>query len=381
MTKYDTDVVVVGLGAMGAMALWRLAARGVDVVGIEQFGIAHDKGSSYGSTRLFRLACFEHPDLGSMAVRARDLWRELEDVSRTTILTQTGGVMIGPPQSDLITGTREAAARAGSPVDELSWHEVTERFPVHASTERSYVGLWDPSAGAVRPEAGITAAVSAASALGAQVLDRTKVTAVTETPDGVEVRTEDRVIRARSVVVATGAWIGKLTDQDSLVPKRIIMTWFRPFEGTLNTDVMPVFIRHIDDERTFWGHGQLDGLPIKVGAPDDPTNISVTDPDTIDRVVSDSDIAVARDVVGRYLDGIDPDPVKTYVCMITDSPDRQFVLGPREAGSPIILAGGDSGHAFKHATAIGDFLAGSALGEPVKPHYEFVAAGRLQRSI
>jgi sarcosine oxidase len=378
VTKYDADVVVVGLGALGSMTLWRLAARGIDVLGIEQFDIAHDRGSSFGSTRLFRTACFEHPDLGTMALRARDLWRELEDQSQTELLTLTGGVMIGPRTSELIVGTREAARRAGTEVDELSWEEVTARFPVHASTPESYVGLWDPGAGVVRPEASITAAVTVAKALGARVLTNTRVTTISEDSDGVEVHLDDRTIRARSVVVAAGPWVSKLLGEPSLVPIRLIMTWFKAREGVLDTTHMPVFIRHFDDDHTFWGHGQIDGLHIKVGAPDDPTNFSVTDPDIIDREVSDTDISVARDVVGRYLDGVDPEPVLAKVCMITDSPDRQFVLGPREPGSRVIIASGDSGHAYKHSSAIGEFLAGAALGQAPSDEHRFASPNRFQ---
>lgn len=378
MTKYDADVVVVGLGALGSMALWRLAARGVDVIGIEQFDIAHNLGSSHGDTRLFRTACFEHPDLGAMAVRSRDLFRELEDVTNTTLLTLTGGVMIGPPDSELIVGTRQAAATAGESVEELSWADVVERFPPHASTDPSYVGLWDPNAGAVRPEASISAAVQAAKAAGADVRVRTKVTGIREISDGVEVETEDRTYTARTVVVAAGTWIPKLLDLPGLTPVRTIMTWFRASEGVLGMDRMPVFIRHINDQQTIWGHGQIDGLPIKVGAPDNEYNVRPTDPDTIDRVLAEEDIAAARETVARYLDGIDPEPVLAYTCMITFSPDHQFVLGPRENGSRVIIAGGDSGHAFKHASAIGEFLAGSALGEPASDRYAFVSPTRFQ---
>jgi len=35
------DVVVIGLGGFGSAALWRLAQRGVDVVGLERQGIGH----------------------------------------------------------------------------------------------------------------------------------------------------------------------------------------------------------------------------------------------------------------------------------------------------------------------------------------------------
>ena len=55
------DVVVVGLGAFGSAALWRLAQRGAEVAEVERHGIGHQLGSSLGATRLFRVACQEHP--------------------------------------------------------------------------------------------------------------------------------------------------------------------------------------------------------------------------------------------------------------------------------------------------------------------------------
>ena len=103
----DAEVIVVGLGAMGAMATWRLAQRGVDVLGIEQFEPGHALGSSHGETRLFRTACFEHPGLAPMANRSRALWRDLEQTSGENLLTLSGGIMIGPPDSDLIRGTAD----------------------------------------------------------------------------------------------------------------------------------------------------------------------------------------------------------------------------------------------------------------------------------
>ena len=50
------DVIVVGLGAMGSAAAWQAARRGWRVLGIEQFGAAHDRGSSHGQTRIIRAA-------------------------------------------------------------------------------------------------------------------------------------------------------------------------------------------------------------------------------------------------------------------------------------------------------------------------------------
>src|SRR6266851_3963852 len=68
------DVVVVGLGAFGSAGLWRLAHRGMDVAGVERHGIGHHLGSSHGVTRLFRIACQEHPGLPPIALKSLELW-------------------------------------------------------------------------------------------------------------------------------------------------------------------------------------------------------------------------------------------------------------------------------------------------------------------
>ena len=81
------DVIVLGLGAMGSAALYHLAKRGVRVCGIERFGVAHDRGSSHGTLRAFRKAYFEHPDYVPLALRAYDLWAELESACGASLPT------------------------------------------------------------------------------------------------------------------------------------------------------------------------------------------------------------------------------------------------------------------------------------------------------
>src|SRR5438876_11674914 len=91
------DVIVVGVGAMGASACWQLARRGVRVLGLEQFSLVHALGSSHGHTRMIRLAYYEHPDYVPLLRRAYDLSNQLEAQSREKILYRTGRVYMGPP--------------------------------------------------------------------------------------------------------------------------------------------------------------------------------------------------------------------------------------------------------------------------------------------
>src|SRR5437868_6153663 len=101
----DADVVVIGLGAAGSAALHHLAARGRRVLGIEQFEPGHDRGSSHGETRIFRLGYFEHPSYVPLLRAAARAWRKLEAASGTTLLTITGIAEFGAAESPLVRGT------------------------------------------------------------------------------------------------------------------------------------------------------------------------------------------------------------------------------------------------------------------------------------
>jgi glycine/D-amino acid oxidase-like deaminating enzyme len=94
----DCDIVVVGAGAMGSSTAWWLARCGLDVVLVEQFAAGHQRGSSHGSTRVFRLA-YPEPIYVDMARRTVPLWREVEDEAGVDLLVRTGGIDYGDPAS------------------------------------------------------------------------------------------------------------------------------------------------------------------------------------------------------------------------------------------------------------------------------------------
>ena len=76
MASYD--VVVIGTGGIGSAALYHLASRGLDAIGLDRFPGGHDRGSSHGQTRIIRQAYFEHPNYVPLLTRAYELWDDLE---------------------------------------------------------------------------------------------------------------------------------------------------------------------------------------------------------------------------------------------------------------------------------------------------------------
>ena len=70
-------VAVVGAGVMGCATAWALRERGADVTVHEQFELDHDRGSSHGRTRIFRVA-YPDPYWIRFAQEAYAGWQELD---------------------------------------------------------------------------------------------------------------------------------------------------------------------------------------------------------------------------------------------------------------------------------------------------------------
>lgn len=351
------DVVVVGLGAFGSAALWRLAARGVNVVGIERQAIGHPFGSSHGSTRLFRVACMEHPGLTPIAGKSLALWTELGERTGEVYVRQTGSLNVGGPASRPVTGARRAAAEAGAPTTDLTHDEVVARFPQYELVADD-VAVWDPGAGICYAEPTVRAHVAEARRLGATVYPHTMVTAIDLGPDEVTVRTPTVDITADQVVVATGAWLSKLVPGPPLSPRRTPMFWFQPKDPTseaFQLSNFPSFIWEFADGRGLWGHGSDEDFLVKVGL-DGAEQEREVDPDELDRSIHPrKDSAELSAAIAGALPDLDPEPVKVIPCMVTDSPDGQFLVGRYD--ERLVIAGGDSGHGFKHCAGVGELLA------------------------
>ncbi|WP_238335091.1 FAD-dependent oxidoreductase [Kribbella amoyensis] len=145
--------------------------------------------------------------------------------------------------------------------------------------------------------------------------------------------------------------------------------WFQPRDQAsteYRLERFPSFIWELPNGDGLWGHGSGDGFGIKIGIDHHTTEVGQVqvDPDELDRYIHlREDIELLASAVERAFPGIDPRPDKVLPCMVTDSPDGQFLVG-RPGGHPrLVVAGGDSGHGFKHCGGLGELLAQLTVGE------------------
>jgi sarcosine oxidase len=351
-----TDVIVVGAGTMGSMALWRLARRGVAVLGLEQFAPGHDRGSGHGDSRMTRTAYFEGPEYVPLVQAALPLWRDLEAEAGVELLTMTGGLMIGPPDGELVSGALRSARVHGLGCELLGPAEAA-RFGHRLRPDE--VALREEGAGVLRPERAIRAAAGRAVALGARLETGVRVTAIEPDGDGVVVRAGEAAHRGRRAIVCAGAWLGRLLPDIGLplAVERQVMTWFPAGDpAAFAPDRFPVFV-HDRPGRAGYGLPCLDGATVKVamhhGGPP-------ADPDALDRAVSEDEVAPAAAFVAETLPGLKPVPARAEVCMYTNTPDLHFVVG-RAGPAGVTVVSACSGHGFKFAPVMGEIAADLAL--------------------
>src|SRR3712207_157336 len=108
---------------MGSAAAWELAARGHAVVLLERFAQSHARGSSHGTTRMFRLA-YAEPAYVRLGLDAIDGWRRLEAETGRSLVELTGCLDHGE-----IDGLEDVFAAAGVTFERLVPDAAAERWP------------------------------------------------------------------------------------------------------------------------------------------------------------------------------------------------------------------------------------------------------------
>ena len=375
------DVIVVGVGAMGSAACLHLAKRGVRVLGLEQFAIPHSMGSSHGDSRMIRLCYYEHPDYVPLLRRAYELWAELERDAGAKLLHITGGLYMGPPQSEFISGTLRAAREHRLPHEKLDRGQIRERFPqFHVPDD--HIGVFEPNAGLLMPERVIGACVELALRHGATIRAQEPVLDWQCDSSAVRVRTTKATYSADRIVFCGGVWSAKLLGEIGvpLVVTRQPVGWVWPKRPELFAiGTLPVWGINNPDGSLHYGFPMLPGAEsgrpgLKIahhfhGAP--------TTPDTINRMPQPEDEADFRPVLQRFLPDADGPLLSMAICMYTVTPDSHFIIDTHPRHERAIIACGFSGHGFKFASVIGEVLADLALHGRTKLPIEFLGLKRF----
>lgn len=348
------DVAIVGLGAMGSSAAYHLSRRGQRVVGIDRFAPPHAMGSTHGRSRMIREAYYEHPLYVPLVQRAYALWGELERAAGDrSFFMRTGGLMIGEETGALVSGTLRSAIDHHLPHEVLSARELHRRYPAFSPMDEM-VGVLEQRAGILLPDAIVQAHLELAEHHGATLLPNAQVLGWDRSSEGMEIRTAGQTIVARQVVVAAGAWTGRLLADLSLplTVERQVIHWFDPvrFPEYFEPLRMPVSIWELENGTLFYTKPDL-GDGVKIGIHHSGLTV---DPDAVDRKISDAEDALIYDLLRRFVPFAKGHMRERAVCLYTNTPDAHFIVDRHPLAPEILILSPCSGHGFKFSSVLGE---------------------------
>jgi sarcosine oxidase len=327
----SAEVAVVGAGIMGAATARALAREGVETVVYEQFTPGHDRGSSYGRSRIFRLAypSAEWVRLGQEALAG---WRALEAESGEELLNLPGIVEI---VDDIADSSIAALDECGVGWELLSADDAESRFPLRL----------EPGAVAVlQPEAGVVWADRALAAFlrGVRVETETRVESLEKMPEKVVVVTAGSW--ARELLVGAGIELDVRVTRETLCYFRLDDPRPVPAVAKLRPGTHKHAVYALPDP--------LYGLKLGChycGPEVDPDAAEGPDP----RLVAE-----LSEWAASVFEGVGREPAAAETCLYTSTADESFVL---ERHGRVVVGSACSGHGFKFAPAVGERLARLAL--------------------
>ncbi|MDQ3771524.1 MAG: FAD-dependent oxidoreductase [Actinomycetota bacterium] len=336
---FESDVVIIGAGVMGAATARALAPSGLSVNIVEQFEPGHERGSSHGTSRIFRLS-YPDPMYVTMAQESLSLWRAAEKETGESLVVTTGGLDLG----EGVNASADALQACGVDFELVKGGDAAELWPqVHVAEDE--IALWQADAGVALADRAASTFLRVATRAGVRVHSATRVESLEISEDGVEVHSSDKSFHGGVAIVTAGAWAAPLLATAGVTldvrPTRETVSYFN-----IGTSA-PTLVE--------WSDPALYALPAPgfglkagehiAGPSTDPSEIGEVNPESIERV--------SRWVAARFPEA-DPTPVHAETCIYTNTPDEHFVI---ERHGAIVVGSPCSGHGFKFAPLIGKRLA------------------------
>jgi sarcosine oxidase len=366
------DCVVVGAGVFGSWIALRLRESGRSVALVEAYGPGNARSSSGGASRVMRMGYGADEIYTRWAMRSLAAWKELfERVGRRELFQHTGVLFTarrGHPHGE---GSLAVFRKLGAAHEAMSAAEVQLRYPA-MRFEEDIIGIFEPESGALLANQAVQAVTREAVRIGVEALEG-RVVPFAEQGRLERVLTDGgRTIEAATFVFACGPWLPKLFPQ--AVGRRIRVTRQPIFYFDDWRIDMPVWI-DFTDPRGAYTIPPLDGKSFKLAL---DLHRAAFDPDSGSRSVTAEETSAARALLAERFPVLrDAAVVGTEVCQYESTSTGDFLLDRHPAMSNVWLAGGGSGHGFKHGPAVGEYIAGLMDGADGELRFSWAGKGEV----
>jgi len=355
-------VAIVGGGAVGNMAAWRLARYGAEVLLLEQFALDHDRGSSYGDSRIIRRV---YPDglYTELMAGAYPLWQELmTQTGDDTLFVQSGGLYFGDANHPDIHAAQTALLQNDVPHEILTPNECARKFPAFRLANNE-VAISEPSMGYARASKCVRAASALAHDSGkVKTLYDTRVTRLEPGGKlgGVRLCLDNgHTLQADALILCAGAWTNTLLKPfDVQIPLKITrQVYFHllPKEANDPQFAPGAFPVWIDASTLFYGFPHLGDVPgVKLAQ---HTHGAEVHPDRVNRTITPDDVRPTLEFAAERFPRLSQTVVYEKVCLYSNTPDEDFVIDAIPNLPNAFVFSACSGHGFKFTPLMGEIAA------------------------
>lgn len=354
--KTSYDVIVLGLGGIGAGAAYWLARRlQGEVLGIEQFPLFHDRGESQDHSRIIRLS-YHTPAYVELAKRAYEAWETLEADAGRKLIVRTGGVDFAPRTGAAIDLEDYARSMTTCNVPYERWdaRDLMRHFPQFQVSDDVHA-LFQSQSG-IAPAAHCNAThVHMARAHGAVLLDNVPVTHIDASGGEVTVTAGGQCYSAGKLVIAAGPWSnGAVAHFGMKLPLTVTREQVVYFDAPVLSQFLPTRfpIWIWMDEPCYYGFPLYGEAAVKIAQ---DVGGYATTAETRTFEVDDANFQRVLRFSQRVLPGAVGPVRRIKTCLYTLTPDRDFVVDTLPGHPNVSIAIG-AGHAFKFASQLGRVL-------------------------
>ena len=356
MTNGTTyDVMVIGAGVFGAWTACMLQSRGARVLLVDAYGAGNSRSSSSGETRIIRMAYGADEIYTRWSYRSLELWKQFDQETGARVFHRTGVLWLAHEGMPKAGETLASLASAGIPHKKLSRAEIEKRFPQIACAEGEFA-IYEPDSGALMARRGVQRVVEQFQRVGG-----TYQIAEVEMPTGrgavsALASWSGESFRAQNYVFACGPWLGKVFPEilgHRIFPSRQEIYFFGVPAGDRSYSAGN-FPTWLDVNKLMYGIPDIEGRGFKVAS---DQHGAAVDPDSIERVAGET-LPLVRDYLRHRFPGLRDAPViESRVCQYENSSNGDFLIDRHPDFDNVWLAGGGSGHGFKHGPALGEYVA------------------------